>query len=269
MVFKLDWERVKDEIENIIYSDYVSAFFTVLGIGFIYYLLTPQKVNVPPIKESILGDRWETNIWRQIKDIGEGYAIIENGIFKAMVDYPTHLGTMCSLIQQGKQPHGWWDSPAKLKKEITITLNDDQILIVELVGKRTTPITWYNLLLDRVNDIGMLLIGDVGLGYDDPDVTNPHALYIDFWFDIKPEIDQNHWEGVAGWENDYHSGYRIASMPNINQEYSFRLRIDNLIRDALRRWNLERFTIKTVQLYIEARNSKAEMEIYKFDLGMP
>lgn len=264
----MDLEEVKESLEKLLNSDITYAFFTLMGIGAIYWLITPKIPPIPPIRESILGDEWETNIWRQIKGIGDGYSKIENGVFKAMADYPTGQGTMCALIQQGKQPHSWWDSPAKLKNELTITLEDNQMLIVEFRGKRVNPIKWYSMG-NRINNIGMLLIGDVGLDYDNPDVNNPHALYIDFWFDIQPQIDQNHWQGVAGWENDYHSAYRLASMPLVGKEYEFRFRIDGLIRDALRRWNLTSFTIKTVQLYIESRNSKGDVEISKFDLGIP
>lgn len=258
---------MRDTLERLIYNDVAYAFFTLVGIGFIYYLLTP-KIPIPPIEESILGSEWETNIWRQIPNIGDGYSKIENGVFKAMAGYPTSQGTMCSLIQQGKQPHSWWDSPAKLKKELTITLEDAQMLIVEFRGKRVNPIKWYSMG-NRINDVGMLLIGDVGLGYDDTDVSKPHALYIDLWFDIVPSIDQNHWQGVAGWENDYHSAYRLSSMLIVGKEYIFRFRIDGYIRDALRRWNLERFTIKTVQLYVESRASRGDVEVSYFNLGVP
>jgi len=264
----VDLEEIKEKLYDHVPPDVVYAFFTIVGIGALYRLFQPSPKPIPPIKETILGDQWETNVWKQIEGIGDGNAKIENGIFKAMIDYPTSQGTAVALIQQGKQPHSWWDSPAKLKNELVISLDVDQPLILEFQGKRTSSIYWYGTD-PRISDIGVLLIGDVGLDYDDPDTTKPHALYVDLWLDIIPREDVHHWQGVEGWENDYHSAFRITSMPNIGQEYEFRIRMDQQIKNALTRWNLKTFTIKTVQIYVEARASKSSIEISKVNIGVP
>jgi len=112
-------------------------------------------------------------------------------------------------------------------------------------------------------------VGDIGSDYYN-DTSQPRALFIDIWLDANPKIDEpRHWPGVANVENDYHSGFPARTMLEIDEEYEFKFRIDAFIRDALSHWKLDTFTLKMVQCYIEARASKASIEVSRIAIGTP
>jgi len=248
---------------------------SLLGIYVTYKVFYEQQPStIPEIKESITSsdintEEWNTSTWRV--EVPPSYAKIENGIFKAVACQSSQDFFGASLIQQGDSPHGWWNTTAKLRKEITIYKDEEQLLILNFSGKRTSQIKWFtNDTQKRANNIGILLVGDFGQGYYDPDTSKPRALFIDIWLDTNPEVDApNHWPGVENVENDYHSGFPAQTMPEVGKEYEFKFRIDPFIKESLRHWDLERFTLKMVQCYIEAKASNASIEVSRILIGTP
>jgi len=248
---------------------------SLLGIYVIYKVFyEPQLSTIPEIKEFITGseinaEEWNTSTWKV--EVPPSYAKIESAIFKAAACQSSQDFFGTSLIQQGDSPHSWWNTTAKLRKEITIYKDEEQLLILNFSGKRTSKIEWLSSdPQKRANNIGILLVGDVGQGYYDPDTSKPRALFIDIWLDTDPEVYvPNHWQGVENVENDYHSGFPAQTMPEVGKEYEFKFRIDTFIKGSLRYWNLERFTLKMVQCYIEVKASNASIEVSRFLIGTP
>ena len=225
-------------------------------ISFTYY----ASLNPTTINESILGEEWGKHFWNSL---GEVNKINEKVQLTVIQPDPEKWG--CVAIAQGN-PY------PPLKKELRIDLDKEQPLIVYFKGKRTSKIHWFTEeLRKRANNIGVVLIGDVGLDYYSSDETKPNRLYFDIYFDTNPFTHEVHYQGVyeVSGETSYHSGFSIGQMPFIGKEYEFKARIDRFIRKALRYWNLPYFTIKMVQFYIEGRASKGSMEITKIDLGTP
>jgi len=225
----------------------------ITGVG-IYFSLGRE--------EYVTGDAWAPSKWR-VED--PSYAEFTNGSFSALAYQPSRDFFGACLIQQGDSPHGWWNPSEKLGKNITIYRDKEQPLILHFVGKRTSPIEWFNNDPQNcASNIGVLLVGDVGLDYYNNDTSEPHALFIDIWLDTNPEVNRTlHWPGVKDVENDYHSGFSVETMPEIGEKYEFKFRIDQIIKDALNRWKLESFTLKMVQCYVEAKASKASIEVSK------
>lgn len=207
--------------------------------------------------------------WRTA--IPPSFAEYENGVFNATVSQPSRDFFGASLVQQGDSPHGWWNLTASnprasLKKEITIYKDGFDMnppLGLDFIGKRTSPIEWFDSnQSNRADNIGILLVGDAGQGYYNSDTSKPRALYIDIWLDTNPEVKQPlNWTGVKNVENDYHSEFPVRNMSEIGNEYKFKFRIDTYVVESLRHWNLEKFTLKMVQCYIEAKASKASIEV--------
>jgi len=222
--------------------------------------------------QEVTGDIWATSLWRLEEP--PSYAETENGTlpFNALAYQPSEDIFGASLIQQGDSPHGWWNlTKAKLRKNTTIHRDDQQSLTLDFNGKRTSPIEWFtDDTGNRFNNIGILLVGDVGLDYYNNDTSEPRALFIDIWLDTNPKINETqHWLGVRNVENDYHSGYPVQNMSEIGKEYEFKIRIDPFIKDSLEYWKLDSFTLRMVQCYSEARASKALMEVTRIDIGTP
>jgi hypothetical protein len=237
----------------------IAAYYAVIILG-VYLTLNSQTIGHVSERE------WATSKYPQSDPSDSS---IERGFFEARVHHSSEFDFGSSLIQQGDNPHGWWNCSAKLKTNLTIVKGEQQQLAFYFKGKRTSPIEWLsNDSQKRANNIGILLVGDVGLGYYNQDVTSPHALFIDIWLDTNPSFQGKAqlWQGIAGAENDYHSGYSVFSMPEIGKEYEINLRIDDYIRDALQDWRLQNFKLMMVQCYIEGKASDASMEVMEFVL---
>lgn len=210
----------------------VTFFIATIVGAFVISWLIVERPRKPEIEEVITGDQWTPSVWR-----AEGEAYVKNGALMAFVEHISDLGLYGNAnFQQGNTPHSLWDNPAKLKKEATICRDQsDEVLILHFVAKRTT-ITWLVQNEDRFCNIGVTLFGDVGLDYDSPDTTQPRALIIDFYLSMHPkEIDETHRLG-SDVERDYHSGFKVERMEEINREYEFVVRIDGMIRTALKKW---------------------------------
>jgi len=234
----------------------VTILVIIIGVA-VYFLPRPNY--------NVTGKTWATSMWGEV-EVPPSFAKFENGIFNATVSQPSRDFFGASLIQQGDSPHSWWNLTAKLREEITYNraIADAQpALVIDFIGKRTSPIEWFDSnQSNRANNIGILLVGDVGLGYYNPDNSTPRALFIDIWLDNNPTFTAPvHWQGVKNVENDYHSGFPEKTMPKVGKEYQFTFRADNFIMDSLKYWKLEQFTLKMVQFYIEAKASKASIEV--------
>jgi hypothetical protein len=231
----------------------------IIIIGFAaYFSLRPD-----PTRFYVTGDAWAESVWNA--DVPPSFAEFKNGVFNATVSQSSKEFFGGSLIQQGDNPHGGWNSTAKLKREITFyrSIVDAQYaLIIDFVGKRNSPIEWFdNNESNRANNIGILLVGDFGGGYYNPDTSEARALLIDIWLDNNPAFSSPvHWQGVEGVESDYHSGFPAKNMIEVDKQYAFKFRVDGFIMDSLEHWGLEQFTLKMVQCYIEAKASKASLE---------
>jgi hypothetical protein len=235
----------------------------VLIFGFAAFLSARPSAYV------VTGDVWAESVSRA--EVPPSFAEFNNNVFNATVSQPSTEFFGVSLIQQGDSPHGWWNltesnPKASLKREVTIYKEGFDMyppLVLDFVGKRTSSIEWFtDNQSNRGNNIGILLVGDIGQGYYDPDTSKPRALFIDIWLDANPEVKQpQNWTGVNNVENDYHSGFPVGNMSEIGMEYHFNFRIDTFVVDALRHWNLESFTLKMIQCYIEAKASRASVEV--------
>ncbi|MFX0107972.1 MAG: hypothetical protein ACFE7R_06800 [Candidatus Hodarchaeota archaeon] len=204
--------------------------------------------------------------------VGESsYAKVEDEIFKAMIYQPSEDVFGACLIQQGNNPHDWWYPQEQLTKNVTVYNDDQQSLILDFKGKRTSQIEWFsNDTYNRFSNIGILLVGDVGLDYYNTDTSQPRALLIDIWLDTNPAINEvKHWQGVDDIENDYHSGFPVQTMAEVGKEYEFRCRLEPFIRESLNHWELELFELKMVQCYIEAKASRASIEVSRIIIGIP
>jgi len=252
-------ELLDENIESLVNS----AFFIIgaLGAYALYRWLFAE--SLPAIKEYITNEIWQSEMWR-----AEGESYIRNGLWYAYVKNPSYIYGS-ALISQGVHAHQWVTFPP-LRKEVTIYRDEPSpILIVEFIGKRTMPIKKYSIGNTAWNSVGMCLWGDVGLDYDSSDTTKPHALVIDFYFDAPTFLLGFYFsQGSNTIDNDYRSGLKIGSMPNINQDYHFRARIDTWIQRTLEHYNLPYFTIKLVQFYIEVKGSEGSIEVKKFDVGL-
>lgn len=241
----------------------VIGFVFVIGISSYLFLIAPSSRHA---EERVTSNVWVTSTWKM--ENTSSIATFENDVFSATANQSATNFFGASLIQQGDNPHGQWNLTASnpaaaLKKDITISRNEGQQLILSFSGKRTSQIEWFSdNQSSRGSNIGILLVGDIGRDYYNPDTSQPRALLIDIWLDTNPEVKApNHWQGIPNVENDYHSGFPVKTMPEVGKEYEFNFRIDTFIRDALIRWNLESFTLKMVQCYVEARASNASIEV--------
>jgi len=240
----------------------------LISVGAYFFLKRPLE-----IKECVTGDVWATSLWRVEEPLS--YARTENNTlpFEALAYQPSEDIFGASLIQQGDSPHNLWNVSTlhSLRKEITIYKDKEQPLILHFKGKRISEIEWFtNDSENRFNNIGILLVGDVGLDYYNNDTSEPRALFIDIWLDTNPRINEPyHWQGVDNVENDYHSGFPVQTLSEIGKEYEFKFRIDSYIKDSLEEWELERFTLKMVQCYIEVKASKASIEVNRILIGIP
>lgn len=242
----------------------------VLGSYVIYKVfIEPKQDTIPSINELVTGDVWNTSLWRVEEP--PSYAKFENGTFEAMAYQSSVDFFGACLIQQGDNPHSWWNSSAKLRNEITIYEDEEQALILNLKGKRTNQIEWLtDDSEDGSSNIGILLVGDIGLDYYNNDTSEPRALFIDIWLDTNPEVyEPQKWPGVKNVENDYHSGFPVQKMPEIGKEYEFEFRIDSFIREALIHWELNSFKLKMVQCYIEVKAAKASIQVSRILIGTP
>ncbi len=232
----------------------------VIIVGVAWYFISSRPYLY------VTGVNWKRSTWPVEV---EGSVEPVNGIFKMMISQPSTNFFGASLIQQGDSPHGRWNiTDAGLSRTITwdTQIADAQpALVIDFIGKRTSSIEWFDdNESNRANNIGILLVGDVGLGYYNPDTSTPRALFIDIWLDNNPQFNNSiHWQGVKNVENDYHSGYPMQSMPEIGKEYEFKFRVDTQIIDSLKHWNLTTFTLKMVQCYVEAKASRASIEVDK------
>lgn len=241
----------------------------ILGIYVIYRMIPPPRSQ---IQEIVTGDVWANSTYKV--EVPPSYAKIENGVFEAMAYERSADYFGASLFQQGDSPHGWWNltkqnPEANLRKNITIYRDKDQpTLMLDFTGKRAGPIEWFSDdPANRGNNVGILLVGDIGLGYYNHDNSTPRALFIDIWLDTNPAFTTTtHWQGVKGVENDYHSGYPVQNMSIVSKIYDFDFRVDTYIRDSLNHWGLASFKLKMVQIYIEAEASSASIEVSKFAL---
>jgi len=247
----------------------VAAVIVVVGLLGGYFIL--KITTPPPLSDEkswmpVTGGVWEPSTYRV--GVPPSYAKWENGVFTATARQSSTGFYGASLIQQGDNPHGWWnltqESEAKLNMSLTIYKDQECPLLLEFAGRRTSQIEWFSEG-ERGNNIGVLLVGDVGLGYYNSDTSKPHALFIDIWPDTNPQLEQRHWGGSSP-ENDYHSGFPVESMPEIDKEYNFSFQIDSYIKDALTHWNLSQFTLMMVQVYVEAEASEASIEVSRIAL---
>jgi len=156
--------------------------------------------TIPPPSEKIwkpvTGEVWEPSTYRV--EVPPSYAKWENGVFTATACQSSAGFYGASLIQQGDNPHGWWnltqESEAKLNMSFTISKDQECYLLLNFTGRRTSQIEWFGEN-ECGSNIGVLLVGDVGLGYYDPDTSNPHSLFIDIWLDTNPQLSERHWGG--------------------------------------------------------------------------
>jgi hypothetical protein len=241
----------------------VIVFVLVIGVG--AYLSSRPHSNIEYVTSDVLAD-WADSTWEV--EVPASLARIENDVFNATACKSSKDSFGASLIQQGDSPHGWWNVSIQhdLRKEITIYKDGFDMypaLVLDFVGKRISPIEWFdNNQSNRGSNIGILLVGDVGLDYYNNDTSEPRALFIDIWLDTNPEVyEPQNWTGVKNVENDYHSGFPVKTMAEVGKEYAFKFRIDTFIVDSLKHWNLEKFTLKMVQCYIEAKASRASVEV--------
>mgnify|MGYP001098182233 CR=1 FL=1 len=146
----------------------------ILGIGTIYKMFLEPK---PEIKESILSDVWIKEFWNadgEIKQINDQVKM--------------------SVVQIDPEKWGNAHILIKPRKELRIDFSTDQPLIAYFKGKRLDQIEWFtNDLKKRANNIGFVIMGDVGLDYYNPDETKPRRLYFDIYFDTVPNIHVIHY----------------------------------------------------------------------------
>lgn len=205
------------------------------------------------LSRNVTGSNWETKVWNL--DPGSD-SKFNSGTFQgtAIKNSSTDFGT--ASIQQGVMPHKWYTSSAGLRKELTLYRDADQPLYLTAKVKRIGEIEWYSSHPDkRWNNIGLDIMGDVGLDYGNDDITQPHALVIDFYHDTDA-VSPYYYQGAGSYDRDYRAGYPLAaSRLDTDTEYYFKTRIDGYIKDAMNHYGFEYFTIKYTEYYIEAKAS--------------
>ncbi len=216
-------------------------------------------LNYSYIPEKITGNVWEPKVWNL--DNGS-YSKFDNGTFQAAAIKQIDTDFGSASVQQGNMPHKWYNSSAKLIKEITIDKDDNQKLYLIAKVNRLTAINWTgNDTSKRWNNIGIDIMGDVGLDYYNPDISKPHALIIDLYHDTDA-IYPFYQTGAIPHDNDYRAGYPLnPTRLGIGAEYAFKTRIDDKIRDALNYYGFKNITIKYIEYYIEAKASSSSMQV--------
>lgn len=233
-------------------------------IAYVIYWI-PQTEDEPiwptPISRPVTGAFWTPFNWQA----GSGSTYEYNTVFKARIVNPSNdFGALG--LEQGKRAHGK-GAAEPLLLEITLNSTGNTALVLNLTVTRGA-IKNYGIL--STLNIGVVLFGDVGLDYDNPDLTTPHAGVIDFYYHTSPLWRGESWSppGTSKYDSDYRAGKTMATMPTESTEHRFQNRIDPFIEKFLAHYELPAFTIKLVQVYIEARNAEGEIEISKFELGL-
>ncbi len=196
-----------------------------------------------------------------------------------------------AYIETGILPHKWYNGAPLTKQLVFQKDGSDNIkLICEFNGKRLREMETLNYTMheswNSFCSIGITLWGDIGLDYNSTDLTKPHCMVVDIYFDTRPNWEP--WSKFGGEYVNYEIGnpidqdYRTqywgkgggvcGGMHSINQEYAFKIRVDQYIRDALDaagRWSFSSYELKAIQCFIEVYNAKGSVEISRIDLGLP
>lgn len=233
-------------------------------IAYILYWI-PQSEDEPfwpaPIDRPVTGPVWTPFNWQAGSDSAFEY----NTVFRARIVNPSNdFGALG--LEQGERAHGK-GAAEPLLLQVTVNGTGNRTLVLNLTVKKG-PVKTYGVL--SVLNIGVALFGDIGLDYDNPDLTTPHAGVIDFYYHTSPNWRGESWSppGTAKYDSDYRAGKTMATMPTESTEYHFQNRVDLFIESFLAHYGLSSFAIKLVQVYIEARNAEGEIEISQVELGL-
>ena len=236
----------------------------ILVLAFFIFLTRPP---FPSVKlESINHDpdlndpqKWVITRWNAHMD---SWGKIEGGRFQLYFK-PVRLDEWGNVaITQGNQAHCPIENPVNLKERVIIKREGNNVCFVMFRAK------WHQITFlksEGICQIGITIYLDVGLDFCSPDVTQPHALVVDFIFskfeDGKVISEgEYHWQ-TNPYENDYHSAFIVGSMPNREVVYSFELRVDELIRKSLSHWNFDQAEIKGIHAWLDGKNIEGSCEI--------
>ena len=189
---------------------------------------------------------------------------IEEGKFKVYFEPsgPDVWGNVA--ITQGNQAHNPIKNPSQLKERFVIRKEGNETCWIHF-GASRHELTF--LKPDGICGIGVTLYLDVGLNFSSPDTKMPHALPVDFIFarfkdGVSLPRNKNgfHWQH-NDYENDYHSSFIIGEMPEADADYSFLVKVDELLRQSLKFWNFNEAEVKGVHVWLEGINAKGSCEI--------
>lgn len=239
----------------------IASLVTVL----LFLLMSGRTaLNSPVI--NVTGPVWEKKTWNLDNGSASGF---DNGIFYGMAVKYSDSDFGVVSMQQGEMPHKWYNSSAKLMKEITIYKDKELPLYLTATINRTVPVEWYSSdPKNRWNNIGLDIMGDVGLDYYNTDISQPHALVIDFYHDT--DIAESfYYQGAAPYDRDYRAAFPLtASRLDTGKNYSFKTRIDGYIRDALNHYGFDYFTVKYTEYYLEVKASRGSFEAHDVALTL-
>ena len=241
----------------------VLAFLIVCIPFIIGFLIRPhvdfelKSINYDPDLND--ATKWVVTKWNAHQS---SWGKIEGSRFKLYFK-PVKLDEWGNVaVTQGNQAHCPIKNPIPLKEKFIIRREGNDVCFVKFKAMRHE---FTFLKSPGICEIGITLYLDVGLDFCSPDITQPHALPIDFIFakfedgKIVP-YGEVHWQSNP-YENDYHSAFIIGQMPNPDIDYSFEVRIDDLIRKSLRYWSFDKAEVKGVHAWLDGINSEGSCEI--------
>jgi hypothetical protein len=235
----------------------------VLTIYAAYDSLFARKPYVGAIRQQITGDVWTPFNWQAGSDSSGEF--VEGGFRARVVNGGSDFGAVG--LEQGERAHGNGNADPLLM-EVTVNRTGNVPLILNLTVD-IESLKLYNFLSSTVN-VGVVLFGDVGLNYSDPDLTGPHCGVIDFYY-----VVMRYWHGESWsppesseYDSDYRAGKVMVGPTILLGEYVFQDRVDDFVGSFLAHYDLQFFRIKLVQVYIEAMSGEGEIVIRRFVLGL-
>ena len=198
-------------------------------------------------------------LFGQNQQIDNGYLILEVNDTCGCWSY--------SKAQKGIMPHGWTCKDS-LEKEVEFRRNieaNDGYMFLRIVANRS-KFEFYDDSDSWVN-FGVALWFKLNDDYDDPDSTQ---LVVD----IRPISMKNnefitcdmHFKG-SHVDNDYH--YLVTSqqfMSEANKTYDITVDVGNVVKRAFETFNIEKATLKNIDIYIEANYGYGKAWVDYIDL---
>ncbi len=228
-----------------------------------YNLYCVKETEIWRIKHHITGDDWTSFNWQAGSD--SSCESSDNAFNARIVNGESDFGAVG--VEQGLRAHG--NGAAKpLLMEVKVNRSGNTPLILNFTLEKVSSRLYS---LSSVFNVGVVLFGDVGLNYSDPDLSSPHAGVIDFYYHVTPFWHGETWSppGSSPYDSDYRAGKVMLNLLGSSEESRFQSRIDDFITKFLAQYDLPFFTIKLVQAYAEAKNAEGEIVISEVVLGLP